>query len=49
MTSLTQKIDQLSGSVSTVHANLQRGKNAEADYNAENMEEDIADVGNTIV
>ena len=49
LTSLTQKIDQLSGNLSTVQADLQRWKNAEAEYNAENMEEDIADVGNTTV
>ena len=46
--SLTQKIDQLSGNLSTVQADLQRWKRAEADYNAENMEEDVMDMGNAI-
>ena len=47
--SLTQKIDQLSENFSTVQADLQRWKTMEAEYNAENMEEDITDVGNTTV
>ena len=44
--SLTQKIDQLSGSLSTVQADLQRWKQAEAEYDAGNVEEDMTDVGN---
>ena len=47
--SLAQKLDQLSGNFSTVQADLQRWKNAEEEYNAENMEDDMPDVGNTIV
>ena len=43
--SLTQKIDQLSGNLSMVQADLQRWKHAEAAYEAENMEEDVTDVG----
>ena len=44
--SLTQKIDQLSGSLSTVQADLQRWKHAEVEYDAGNVEEDMTDVGN---
>ena len=44
--SLTQKIDQLSGSLSTVQADLQLWKQAEAEYDAGNVEEDMTDVGN---
>ena len=43
---LVQKIDQLSESMSTVQAEMQRWKHAEEEYNAENMEEDATDVGN---
>ena len=46
--SLTQKIDQLSGNLSMVQADLQRWKHAEAAYEAENMEEDMTDVGNAV-
>ena len=46
--SLTQKIDQLSGSLSTVQADLQRWKQAEAEYDAGNVEEDMTDVGNVV-
>ena len=45
---LTQKIDQLSESFSTVQADMQRWKTLEAEYNAENIEEDITDEGNAI-
>ena len=44
--SLMQKIDQLSGSLSTVQADLQRWRQAEAEYDAGNVEEDMTDVGN---
>jgi hypothetical protein len=43
---LTQKIDQLSGNLSTIQADLQRWKQAEAEYDAGNVEEDMTDVGN---
>ena len=46
--SLTQKVDQLSGNLLMVQADLQRWKHAEAAYEAENMEEDVTDVGNAI-
>ena len=49
MNTLTQKIDQLSRSFSSVQADLQKWKTLEAKYNAENMEEDITDVRNTTV
>ena len=44
--SLTQKIDQLSGNLSMVQADLQRWKQAEVEYDAGNVEEDMTDVGN---
>ena len=46
--SLTQKIDQLSGNLSTIQADLQRWKQAEAEYDAGNVEEDMTDVGNAV-
>ena len=45
---LVQKIDQLSENMSTVQAEMQRWKRAEEEYNAENMEEDVTDVGNAV-
>ena len=47
--SLTKKIDQLSENLSTIQADFQRWKTLEVQYNAENMEEDMTDVGNTTV
>ena len=47
--SLVQKIDQLSGNFSSVQADMQRWKTLEAEYNAENMDEDVTDVGNATV
>ena len=47
LNTLAEKNDQLSGSFATVEADLQRWKNAEEEYNAENMEDDIPYVGNT--
>ena len=45
LNSLTQKTDQLSGSFSTVQTDLQRWKPLEA----ENMEDDTPEMGNTTV
>ena len=47
--SLTKKIDQLTGNLSTIQADFQRWKTLEVQYNTENMEEDMTDVGNTTV
>ena len=47
--SLTKKIDELSGNLSTIQADFQRWKTLEVQYNAENMEEDMTYVGNTTV
>ena len=49
LNSLAQKIDQLSGNFSTVQADLLRWKAMEAEYNAENMEDVVPDMGNTTV
>ena len=49
LNSLAQKIDQLSGNFSTVQADLQRWKAMEAEYNAENMEDVMPEMGNTTV
>ena len=46
--SLTQKIDQLSGNLSIIQADLQQWKQAEAEYDAGNVEEDMIDVGNAV-
>ena len=46
LNSLAHKIDQLSGNFSTVQADLRRWKNIEAEYNAENMEDDMPEMGN---
>ena len=46
---LVQKIDQLSENFSSVQADMQRWKTLGAEYNAENIEEDITDEGNAIV
>ena len=43
---LVQKIDQLSENMATVQAEMQRWKHAEEEYNAENIEEDVTDMGN---
>ena len=45
---LVQKIDQLSENMSSVQAEMQRWKHAEEEYNAENIEEDVTDVGNAV-
>ena len=49
LNSLAQKIDQLSGKFSTVQADLQRWKAMEAEYNAENMEDVMPEMGNTTI
>ena len=49
LNTLTQKIDQLSGSFSTVQTDLQRWKTIEAEYNAEHMEDDTPEMGNTAI
>ena len=46
---LAQKIDQLSANLSSVQTDMQRWKHAEEEYNAENMEEDVTDMGNATV
>ena len=46
--SLTQKIDQLSGNLSTIQADLQQWKQAEVEYDVEKVEEDMTDVGNAV-
>ena len=45
---LVQKIDQLSQNMTSFQAEMQRWKHAEEEYNAENMEEDVTDVGNAV-
>ena len=49
LNTLTQKIDELITSFSSVQADLQRWKAFEAEYNAENMEDDTPEMGNTTV
>ena len=46
--SLVQKIDQLSENMPSVQTDMQRWKTLETEYNAENMEEDVTDVGNAV-
>ena len=45
---LVQKIDQLSENMTSVQAEMQGWKHAEEEYNAENMEEDVTDVGSVV-